>query len=368
MEPFLTEGFANPSGMHAAARAAKSALEVAREQVAEICGAAPAEIVFTGGGSESDNLAVKGAAWAARDSVRRRRCRHHCHRAQGGARIAAPGSSGRASGSPGSAPTRGGTLDLDALAAALDDRTAVVSVMLVNNETGIVQPLAEVVELVRDPGAAGGDPHRRGAGPPVARRSGRPPRASTWCRSRPTSSAARRASGALVVRDGVELVPLVDGGGHEGERRAGTQNVAGHRRPRRGVALATDEQRAAERHADRGAARPARRPGSRRGAGSARERRPRAAGFPESSLRVPRRRLGDAARRARPARRLRGVGFGVLVGRDRAVARVARDGHRARVARASVRFSLGHASTDADVDAALAVVPGAVQRLLGAAA
>src|SRR3954454_4020001 len=66
MAPFAAEDFANPSGMHAAARSAKSALEVARERIAAVCGAAPGEIVFTGGGSEADNLAVKGAARAAR--------------------------------------------------------------------------------------------------------------------------------------------------------------------------------------------------------------------------------------------------------------------------------------------------------------
>src|SRR5712691_11020044 len=66
MLPFLTEHPANPSGSHAASRAAKTALEEARETVAAACGADPAEIVFTGGGSEGDNLAIKGAAWAAR--------------------------------------------------------------------------------------------------------------------------------------------------------------------------------------------------------------------------------------------------------------------------------------------------------------
>jgi len=62
MEPFLNEQYANPSGMHAAARASKTALEAARETVADACGCEPREVVFTGGGSEGDNLAVKGAA------------------------------------------------------------------------------------------------------------------------------------------------------------------------------------------------------------------------------------------------------------------------------------------------------------------
>ena len=64
MLPFLADHPANPSGSHAASRAAKTALEEAREVVADVCGARPHEVVFTGGGSEGDNLAVKGAAWA----------------------------------------------------------------------------------------------------------------------------------------------------------------------------------------------------------------------------------------------------------------------------------------------------------------
>src|SRR5450432_1583806 len=70
MEPYLRESFGNPSGGHAAARAAKSALEVAREDIAELLGARPSEVVFTGGGTEADNLAVKGAARAAHDGAR----------------------------------------------------------------------------------------------------------------------------------------------------------------------------------------------------------------------------------------------------------------------------------------------------------
>src|SRR5258707_11337333 len=65
MEPFLADHPGNPSGAHGAARATKTALEEARETVAAVCGCRPGEVVFTGGGSESDNLAIKGSAWAA---------------------------------------------------------------------------------------------------------------------------------------------------------------------------------------------------------------------------------------------------------------------------------------------------------------
>src|SRR4029077_18405142 len=103
---------------------------------------------------------------------------------------------------------------------------AVVSVMLVNNETGVVQPLSEVADLVRDR-APGAVLHTDAV------------QAPSWLDLRTAAADADlvtisahkfggpKGVGVLVVRDGVPLVPLVDGGGHEGERRAGTQNVAG---------------------------------------------------------------------------------------------------------------------------------------------
>src|SRR5690349_14951807 len=143
MLPFLSEHPGNPSGSHAASRATKTALEESREVVAGALGAQPAEIVFTGGGSEGDNLAVKGAAWAARtcdasrDGVVTTGIEHKAvlgaaaRLEREGFRVARIGA------------TTAGTVDLDQLASALDERTAVVSVMLVNNETGVVQPLAD---------------------------------------------------------------------------------------------------------------------------------------------------------------------------------------------------------------------------------
>src|SRR6185437_6910018 len=149
MAPYATDGYANPSGMHAAARIAKSALEVAREQVARVCGAEPAEIVFTGGGSEADNLAVKGAARAVRDrtgadgvvttAIEHKAVLASCDRLEReGFRVSRIGAHAT------------GVVDVDALAGTLDERTAVVSVMLVNNETGIIQPLDEIARIVRE--------------------------------------------------------------------------------------------------------------------------------------------------------------------------------------------------------------------------
>ena len=120
MLPYLSEHPGNPSGSHAAARAAKNALEEARETVAAVLGAAPGEVVFTGGGTEADNLAVKGARPGRPPGRRARRRRHDRVRAQGGARSRATGSRSRVSGSRRRRSTAGGVIDLDDLARYLD--------------------------------------------------------------------------------------------------------------------------------------------------------------------------------------------------------------------------------------------------------
>ncbi len=226
MEPFLAAHPGNPSGGHGAARATKTALEEARETVALVCGCRPDEVVFTGSGSESDNLAVKGAAWAARahdpalDGVVTSGIEHKAVLGAS-ARLGAQGfriAQVRAGGD--------GIVDLDLLGGELDERTAVVSVMLVNNETGVRQPVAEIARLVRERA-------------PRAVMHSDAIQAPQWLDFAPLTSAVDlvaisghkfggpKGVGALVVRSGTTLVPLVDGGGHEQGRRAGTQNVAG---------------------------------------------------------------------------------------------------------------------------------------------
>jgi len=365
MEPFLTEEYANPSGMHAAARASKTALEAARETVADACGCEPREVVFTGGGSEGDNLAVKGAAWAARDragadgvvttGIEHKAVLGACDRlAREGFRVERIGVGAD------------GVVDLGALAGALDDRTAVVSVMLVNNETGIVQPLAEVVALVRER-APGAVVHTDAVQAPC------------WLDLRVAAAGSDLVSisghkfggpkgvGALVVRDGVELVPLIDGGGHEGARRAGTQNVAAIV----GLAAAlrvTDGRRSAE------CARIAELR-DRLQAGLART----VPGFVVN---------GD------PLHRVEGILNCAFPGVEAETLLVLLDQHGVYAssgsacgsgaidpshvllamgiaperAGSSIRFSLGYATSAADVDTALGILPGAVRRLVGTAA
>jgi cysteine desulfurase len=225
MQPFLTEVFGNPSGQHGAARAAKTTLEAAREQVATSLGADPSEVLFTGSGTEADNLAVKGAARAARtagagDAVVVTAFEHKAVLASA-ARLERDGFR--------VTRTRvdaAGIVDLQSLADALDETTALVSVMLVNNEVGTIQPLDEVAAMVRERA-------------PRALLHTDAVQAVPWVDIRRAAAPADLVSisahkfggptgvGALVRRAGAALEPLVEGGGQELGLRSGTSDVAG---------------------------------------------------------------------------------------------------------------------------------------------
>jgi cysteine desulfurase len=215
MTPYLTEEFGNPSGSHAVARRAKAAIEDAREVVAACLGARPGEIVFTGSGTEADNLALAGVC-AARGGVPvcsavehhavLETCRH-----LGGREVPV---------------TPAGTVDLDALADALDDGVAVVSVMLANNEVGVVQPLAAVAEVVRAraPGAVlHTDAVQAVPWLDVADLA----RGADLVAVSAHKFGGPKGVGALVVRHGTPLAPVIHGGGQERGLRSGTHNVAG---------------------------------------------------------------------------------------------------------------------------------------------
>jgi len=216
MLPFLTERFGNPSGSHAVSREARKALDEARDTVARCLGARPAEIVFTGGGTEADNLAVLGAHAIRPGSTVCSAVEHHavlhaCD-ALGDNRLA---------------PVDGnGVVDLDRLADLLDRTVSVVSVMLANNEVGSIEPLAEVAALVRERA-------------PQAVLHTDAVQAFSWLDVAALASPADlvavsahkfggpKGVGALVVRQGVKVESIIHGGGQERDRRSGTHNVAG---------------------------------------------------------------------------------------------------------------------------------------------
>jgi cysteine desulfurase len=360
MLPFLGGHCGNASGVHGSARVAKTALEDAREVVARRLGCEPSEVVFTSGGTESDNLAVKGAAHPARaaglgDGIVTVASEHHAvlHSAE---RLARDGFRVREV-----AATADGVVDLDALAAALDARTAVVSVMLVNNEVGTVQPLERVAEIVRERA-------------PRAVLHTDAVQAVPWLdvvnAARPADLVSVSAHkfggpqgvGALVVRRRTHLQPVVDGGGQERGLRSGTYNVAGI------VGMAAALEATASRRVDDVARVEALRDrlaagllGAVPGATLTGDRSRVVAGnchmgFPKVEaesllLLLDREGVHAAAGSAcqsgsiDPSHVLLAMGLS----RERALS--------------SVRLTLGWTSTDADVDRALTVIPAAVERL-----
>ena len=223
MAPFLDEAFGNPSGLHAVSRRAKDALEEAREVAAELLGAGRSfEVVFTGGGTEADNLAVAGAALAG-DSVRGvvtcaaeheavLEAAHFVAKLGGDVYVAAVDALGR--------------IEVGEIVEAVTDATAIVSVMAANNETGVRHPVGELARAVR------------GAHPGVlvhtdAVQAFLTEEITVGSTGADLISLAShkfggpKGVGLLYVRDGVELEPVVHGGGQEFGRRSGTQNVAG---------------------------------------------------------------------------------------------------------------------------------------------
>ncbi len=220
MLPYLTEHWGNPSSIHGSGRAARQGLDEARERIAEMIGAKAREIVFTSGGSESDNLAIKGVAWAASTRGRHLVTTAVEHKAvlQTCALLERHGFETTI------LPVDPhGMVDPQAVDAAITDRTTLVSVMAANNEVGTVEPIREIGNVCRS---------RRvlfhvdaiQAAPML------PIDVNAWQADLVSLSAHKlygpRGIGALYVRQGTALVPQIQGGSQERQRRAGTENVA----------------------------------------------------------------------------------------------------------------------------------------------
>jgi cysteine desulfurase len=222
MLPFLTERYGNPSGSHSVARLAQRALDDAREELAGLLGVSPGALVFTSGGTEADNLAIIGIAGMATKGPLPEGA-VICSAVEHPAVLeACRAVSGRTVG-----VDQRGIIDLAALGDALEENVRLVSVMLVNNETGVCQPIEAVVSLVRER-APGALVHCDAV------------QAFSWLDLKDTCASVDLLSvsghkfggpkgvGLLVVAErAAGIRPILHGGPQERERRAGTQNIAG---------------------------------------------------------------------------------------------------------------------------------------------
>jgi cysteine desulfurase len=223
MLPYLTELWGNPSSIYFEAREARKGLDAARRTVAEVLGARPQEIIFTSGGTESDNLALQGVAYGARrrgNHIITAAVEHHAvlHTAE---RLEQEGF--RVTYLP---VDREGFVDLAALERALDDETVLVSIMYANNEVGTIEPIAEIARIVKahnphiavhtDAVQAAGylDLNVERLGVDLLSLAGH-------------KIYGPKGVGVLYVRTRTPFLPQTLGGSQEKNRRAGTENVAG---------------------------------------------------------------------------------------------------------------------------------------------
>lgn len=359
MIPWLREGFGNPSSVHSLGQKARAAVARAREQVAAVIGAAdPSEIVFTSCGSESDVLAVAGGAWQGHDESRGKRRRVVTSVIEHDAlRLLAPQLQRRGFEVAQAGCGPDGVVSAGGLAALVDDASAVVSLMHANNETGVLQPVAEAVAAARAHGALSHIDAVQSLGkvPLDVKALGVDLLSISGHKVN-----APKGVGALFVRRGARLSPLVTGH-QEKNRRGGTENVASIV----GLGLACE---LAGRELPRAAAH------------SLALRKRLEAGV----LRIPGSRLNGCAQRRLPntahfsfegldghhlvvALDLEGlcVSSGPACSSGASVPShvLTAMGVPPKLAAGSIRVSVGWGTTDADVDRLLAVLPRSVERL-----
>ena len=355
MLPYLREHYGNPSSIHGAGRATRAAIDDARDRMARLLGARPHEVIFTGGGTESDNLAILGLARASAGRGRHLitlatehhavlRAFEHLERHEG-FRVTFLPVDGE------------GRMDPDALREAITPETTLVSIMTANNETGVMQEMGRVSAICRERGVLlhtdavqsfGKEPLELGLYDAV-------------------SLAAHKfhgpaGAGVLWLRSGVTIQSIQHGGSHENERRPGTENVAAIA----GMAAAAELALAA-----------------------AEAERPRLAAMRERLWVGVREAYPDAVRNGRPATTLTNTlnvsfpgldGEGLLINLDLegicassgsacmvgsivASHVLTAMGRTTEIAQATVRFSLGKWTTAEEIERTIAVLPGIMSRL-----
>jgi cysteine desulfurase len=219
MMVYYTEKYGNPSSIHSFGREARKALEEARSQLAALIGASPEEITFTSGGTEADNLAILGLAEARREKGRHiitSAIEHHAvldsvkYLEKAGYELTI-------------LPVNSeGIVETDKLVAALRPETILVSIMHANNEVGSIQPIAEIGRIVRGHGAA--------FHVDAVQTLGKIPVLVEELQADLLTVSAHKiygpkGVGALYIRKGIRVSPLMHGGGQEKKRRSGTENT-----------------------------------------------------------------------------------------------------------------------------------------------
>ena len=358
MDPYLSDTFGNPSSRHRWGRKASAALEHARAVAAEALGAQPREIFFTRGGTESDNLAVLGRCRAISledglPTLAISAVEHHAvydtarwAEERGELRLVVL------------AVDTEGSIDLDPLRVVLNDGPTVVSVMWVNNETGLFLPVPEIATLVEE---LGGTLHTD-----AVQAIGKVPVSTKHSGIRLLSATAHkiygpRGTGLLFVREGTDVAPLLYGGGQEGALRPGTEDVAGAVGFATALRLAVEEQ--AEESVRLGALRDAfedrvlaQIEGVRINAGAAR-RSPSI-----SSLGIDRA-DGELLLNALDLEGVATSGGAACASGSNAASHVISALFSPDDAKATVRFSFGRHSSEADVSRAVAVLADVVGRV-----
>ena len=217
MRPYFGEQFGNASSIHHHGQHTRAAVEDAREQVAALLGCKASEIIFTSGGTESDNLAIAGLVndgdHVITSSIEHHAVLHACkHLEERGGKVTRVPVDGR------------GLVDPDDVRRALRPNTKLISVMMANNETGVLQPVQEIAKIAAEAGVC----FHTDAVQAAAKISFDVTRIG--CSALSISGHkihAPQGIGALYVKKGTELRPLFYGGRHERSRRAGTENVPG---------------------------------------------------------------------------------------------------------------------------------------------
>jgi cysteine desulfurase len=221
MKPFFTQKYGNPNSIHSFGQEAREAVEEAREKIARLIGANPSEIVFTAGGTEADNYAIKGIAWANQkkgNHIITSQIEHHAvlHSCQflekHGFKVTYL------------KVDKYGLIDPEEVKKAITDQTILVTIMHANNEIGTIEPIKEIGKIVKEAGiyfhtdsvqTTGHIPIEvNDLGVDMLSISGH-------------KLYGPKGVGALYLRKGTKIVNLIDGGAQEKNRRAGTENVTG---------------------------------------------------------------------------------------------------------------------------------------------